>query len=423
MSKIAWYRRRWLKIVVVAVVATLVGVRLGVSIWGRSRLDAYVKQSEPAWAAERARMAALGNPLDPTAKASCVQAYSMAGVDLGASGRAIGMALMTSSQVPVPNDARAVVKAEGGAIADFLRASRCGSYVVNPGESWVPYTRFFPLFVAARVVVVDARMHAEAGDYAGAVERLVAVVKAGTDFGEGTLMAAVVGASMSIVALEDLGTLVSDGRLPAEERERLARALDLLGPRMLTFPHAVHRERIGLHAIAKAAHETGVAPPNARPSPDDPARFVAALMPVRAVFADALRKQDKFFLDIDDLIKNQHNQLIFVSDLQAAEPRAASRRLTGMDFTPYGLVQQGHALCVPQAWQKVLSAALAIERSGTVPSALPEPNDDPCRSGPFIYARIGEGRYLIESVGKDGVVSDDDPRIERAEPPPRAPSL
>jgi hypothetical protein len=423
MPKPAWYRRRGFLIALVAVLATLSGVRLGVGIWGRSRLAAYVQGSEAAWSEERARLEKLANPLDPTQKAPCASAYATAGVDLGAGTRPLGLALVASPRTQVPDEARAIVQAERGAIDVFLRASQCGAYAPAASQSWVAYSHLYPTFQAARLVIVDGRMRAQAGDLDGALDRWIAAVKAGTDLGEGTLLAGVVGVGMSAPALREIAALVEDGRLSAEQRDRLARALDALGPRMVTFPRAVHRERVALHPIARAVYETGAAPEGAQPTADDPVRFVAKIMPVRAVFADAMRRQDRYYADIEALAVSERDRLTFLTRLIDAEPRATSRRLTGMDFPPYGLAQQGHALCVPLAWQRVIRAALAVEASGAVPGALPSPIEDPCGAGSLVYARTAAGGYLIESVGKDSVVSDDDPRIDRAPAPPQAPSL
>ncbi len=119
MSNTPWYRRRWLKIALVAVVATLLGVRIGVTIWGRSHLAKFVQDTTPMWDEERARLETLRNPLDPSAKEPCATAYLAAGVDLGASARPVGMALLGSPRDKVPDEARAIVAAERGAIEGF----------------------------------------------------------------------------------------------------------------------------------------------------------------------------------------------------------------------------------------------------------------------------------------------------------------
>lgn len=50
MTKPAWYRSRRLTIALVAVIATLfAGVRIGVGIWSKSRVQAFAAESKPAW--------------------------------------------------------------------------------------------------------------------------------------------------------------------------------------------------------------------------------------------------------------------------------------------------------------------------------------------------------------------------------------
>ena len=55
----------------VAAVATLTGMRIGVTLWGRSHLAKFVTATAPLWDGERARLEALRNPLDPSAKEPC----------------------------------------------------------------------------------------------------------------------------------------------------------------------------------------------------------------------------------------------------------------------------------------------------------------------------------------------------------------
>ncbi len=423
MSKTAWYRRRWLKIALVAAVATLTGMRIGVTLWGRSHLAKFVTATAPLWDGERARLEALRNPLDPSAKEPCATAYFAAGVDLGASGRAIGMALLGSPRDKVPEDARAIVAAERGAIDGFLRAAKCGGYAPKPAEAWITYGRLYPFFAAGRLVIVDARMRAEAGDIDAALDRLLAATKAGTDLGEGTLMAGVHGAAVSTPALETLAMLVAEGRLSVEQQARVKRTLEALGPRMPTIVHGVIKERLRLHAIAVAVQTTGVAPPDATPGPDDPARFVAKVLPARAVLADALTKQERFMTTVQEFAATERDPLLFLTLLANAEPRAASRRLAGFDFPPYGLTQKGHHLCLPRAWQRMMLEALAIEKAGVVPSALPAPIDDPCGAGQLLYIPGTGGRYTLESVGNDGAVSMDDLRLDRVPSPAPTPGL
>lgn len=408
-------------IALVAVVATLVGVRVGVGIWSKSRVKAYAAHSLPAWEAERARLEALDNPLDPTVKDACAQAYSAVGVDLGAQSRAVGLALRAAPDEKIADDARAVVASEKGAVDAFLKAARCGKYTPRPTEAWVAYERLHPFFVAGRLVVLDARVRAEDGDTDGALDRLLAAVKAGTDLEQGTLMAGVHGAAVSAPALESLAWLVGTGRLSAEQRDRVERLLAALQPRMPAMEDGVHKQRLVLHQIAAESLRTGVAPPDARPGSDNPGRFVAAALPALGLLASSLWIQDAFLQEVEDFAKKERDPLLFVSSMANAEPRSKSRVLTGFDFPPFGMMQKGHNLCIPRAWTKILLSALAIEKAGSVPATLPLA-DDPCGAGAIIYYSSGPGRYVLESVGKDGAVSDDDLRLERV-PAPAQPAL
>lgn len=412
MSKPPWYRRKWLAVAAVATVATLVGVRIGVSIWGRSHLAKFAQESQTLWDSERARLEGMQNPLDPAAKEPCAAAYKSAGVDLGAPMRTLGIALLAGPGAPMNEDVRSLVKQEKGAIDGFLRASKCGVYTPKPTEAWTVYERLYPFFNAGRLVVADARIRILEGDVEGALDRLLAVVKAGTDLGTGSLQANVHGAAVSAPALETIAYLLTEGRLSREQLDRVAQHLTLFAPRMPTVVDGVIKERLRLHALAVTVAETGVAPPEARPASDDPGRFAAALMPVRAIMADALTKQERFMTDVQEIATKHRDPLEFVIRVANAEPRAATRRMTGMDFPPYGLMQKGHNLCVPRAWTQMILGAIAIERAGAVPQTQP-PQDDPCGAGPLIYYVTQDGTYTFESVGKDGAIGTDDLRLSR----------
>lgn len=405
-------------IALVAVIATLAGVRIGVGIWSKSRVQAFAAESKAAWDAERARLESLDNPFDPSGKDPCAAAYLSAGVDLGASGRPIGLALRGSPKDKVPADVRAIIASEKGAIDAFLKASRCGKYTPKANEAWVTYGRLFPFFMAGRLVIMDGRVRAEDGDIDAALDRLLAAVKAGTDLEQGTLMAGVHGAAVSSPALETIASLLSEGRLSPAQRDRVERALLALGPRMPRMEDGVQKQRLVLHQIATLALATGEAPPGARPSPDEPGRFVAAALPALALLADSLWKQDRFFARIQEFARDDRDPILFVSLTANAEPRSKTRLLTGFDFPPYGLMQKGHNLCIPRAWTKILLSALAIEKAGTVPATLPL-SDDPCGAGAIIYYATPSGGYVLESVGKDGAVSDDDLLLDRA---PKSPT-
>ncbi|MFO0593634.1 MAG: hypothetical protein U0441_39195 [Polyangiaceae bacterium] len=421
MTKPAWYRSRRLKIALVAVIATLVGVGIGVDIWSKSRVRAFAKASAPAWDAERARLESLDNPTDPTVKDPCAPAYLAVGVDLGASGRAIGLALRRSLKEKVPDDARAIVAGEKGAIDAFLKASRCGKYTPKPDEAWVTYGRLYPFFIAGRLVIVDARVRAEEGDLDASLDRLLAAIKAGTDLEQGTLMASVHGVAVSAPALETLAALIAEGRLSEAQRDRVERLLLALAPRMPSMEDGILRQRLILHQIATEALATGKAPANARPSADNPGRFVAAVLPPLAILADALWKQDRFLARVQDFARDDRDPLLFVTRMANAEPRAKSRVLTGFDFPPYGLMQKGHNLCIPRAWTKMILTALTVEKAPSVPASLP-PMDDPCGAGSLLYFTGATGGYVLASTGKDGTISDDDLRLERA-PKPAPPAL
>lgn len=407
MSKPPWYRRKWLAVAAVATVATLTGVRIGVTIWGRSHLAKFVQESQPIWDSERARLEGMKNPLDPSVKDACAPAYKAAGVDLGAATRPVGMALLGDPAAPIPDDARTIVKQEKGAVDGFLRAARCGVYTPRANEAWTTYERLFPFFNSGRLVIVDARIRADAGDVDAALERLLAVVKAGTDLGTGSLMAGVHGAAVSSPALKTIASLLSQGRLSPEQMDRVAKHLELFAPRMPSVIDGVIKERLRLHAIAVHVATTGKAPPEATPAADDPGRLAAAVMPVHAVLADALSRQERFLAEVQTFATEYRDPLEFVIHVANAEPRTVTRRLTAMDFPPYGLMQKGHNLCVPRAWARMLLAAITIERAGAAPKTLP-PMEDPCGAGPIIYFTTPDGAYTFESVGKDGAISEDD---------------
>lgn len=112
------------------------------------------------------------------------------------------------------------------------------------------------------------------------------------------------------------------GVLPPAQRDRVERALLALGPRMPRMEDGVQKQRLVLHQIATLALATGEAPPGARPSPDEPGRFVAAALPALALLADSLWKQDRFFARIQEFARDDRDPILFVSLTANAEPRS-----------------------------------------------------------------------------------------------------
>lgn len=407
----ARWKRRW-PTIVLSVLAVLVIARVALGLRGRSRLDELVRETEPEWSAARARLEALRHPWEPDATEPCAEAYLAAAVDLEADGRVVGDAVGAPPRAKVSARARAVVDARRPAIEAFLRASGCGSYAPKADEAWAPFDRYFPVFGAARLVVLDARLRAEAGDAKGAVDRLLAVAKAGADFGEGTLIGTLVGGSMISAALETLGSLVADGRIDAGDRERAERALAALSPRMPTIAGGIAKERLHLRwAALKVQGGADVLQMRSLDGHETPA-WSAWVMPVGAVFADGAREQRAFLKEVEALVARERDDGALRASIEGVEPKSAASRWLGLGLSASGLASQARSMCVPAAWEKLAVAALAIAKSGAVPDALPAPIPDPCGTEDIAYARTAGGGYVISSVGKDGARGHDDLRIE-----------
>ena len=413
-------RRRW-SVVILSILGVLVASRAAAGLWGRSRMDALMRESEPEWKEARARLEALRHPWDPAATEPCAAAYAGAAVRLEDDSRAVNDAVNAPPRVKPSAEARAVVEARRPAIDAFLRASACGSYAPKPDEAWAPFDAPFPLLGTARLVVLDARLRAEAGDVKGAVDRLIAVTKAGTDVGEGTLVGTLIGGAMISVALETLSSLVADGRIEAVDRERIERALAALAPRMPTIAGGIAKERLHLRWAAQkivgGADATQMRAPDAGEAPEGSPGWVSWVIPASAVFADGALEQRAFLKEAEAIVLRERDGDVVSAALEAAEPKSATARWTGLGMPAHGLASQVRNMCAPAAWERLTSAVLAIAKSGAVPDALAAPIADPCAAGDLVYARTVDGRYVLSSAGKDGRPSNDDLRVEPAVAP------
>lgn len=413
-------RRRRLIVVLSCAVAALVIGRLALGLWGGSRLDALVRETAPEWDAERARLAALKHPWDPAATAPCGPAYLDAAVDLREASLAVSEAVGEPPRVKVRPEARAVVEAQRPVIDAFLRASGCGSYAPRPGEAWAPFDRSFRVFTAARLVVLDARLRVEAGDPAGALDRLLAVAKAGTDLGEGAFIDVLIGGAMVSAALETLAPLVADGRLAAADRDRAERALAALAPRMPAMAAGLARERLFLRWAALEVRG-GKDAAQMRSLEGEGAPSWSAL-PESALFAESASAQLAFLREAEAIVARERDPDALRAALEAAEPKGTLDRWVGLGVPAAGLASQARNMCVPSAWEKLAGAALAIAK-GTKPEDLAAaPIPDPCGTGDIEIAATIDGRTSLSSVGKDGKRGGDDLRIETAAPAARTES-
>jgi mono/diheme cytochrome c family protein len=417
------WRRRWFKIVL-SVLGVLVVARAGVEVWGRSRMGALVRETGPQWNEARARLEALRHPWDPAASEPCAKAYAAAGVDLGDDSRIVGDAIKAPPRAKVSAGARSVVGARKAVIDAFLSASRCGSYAPKADEAWAPFERPFPIFSAARLVVLDARIRAEEGDLEGALDRLIAVAKAGTDVGEGTLVGTLIGGAMIAASLETLAPLVADGRIRGAERERVERALAALSPRMPTIQGGLAKERLFLRWAAQRMdggadmtemHALGG-------HEEEPPGWLSWLVPVRAIFADGAREHVAFLDHAEVLVVSERDHDALVAALERIEPKGVTARWSGAGLPANGVASQARNMCVPAAWRELTGAAITIAKAGAVPDALPEKIPDPCGTGDLAYARTTDGRYTLSSVGKDGEPGGDDLRVEPSVASPPSPA-
>lgn len=412
--------RKWLRILL-AVLGVLVLARVAIGLWGRHRLQTFLRETEPAWLAERARLEGLRHPWEAAADQPCATAYDAASeVDLAAAGVAINAAVTAPPRARLSDDARAVVNANQPTIEAFLRGSRCGAYAAKAGEAWAPFERYLPLYRVARLVVLDARLRAEAGEIPAALDRLLAVAKSGTDMAEGTLVGQMVGASMFTSSMETLAPLIEDGRLSKEDRERTGRALAALAPRLPTLPRALTKERLHLHwAASEMLGDRAVLSMRALDGHEEESVSLQEwLLPVRAVYASAMPRHDAYFREASALAESQRDLEKLRAEVERLEPKDAAAKWTGLGFPTNSLMTQGRSLCVALAWHRLASSALALAQAGAGPDAIPAPAEDPCGPGTLAHSRSPGGRSSLASVGKDGVTSDDDPKVLLAPPPP-----
>lgn len=404
-------RRRW-PIIALSVLGVLVVVRGGLELWGRSRLDALVREIEPEWSEAEGRLKALGHPWDPSAKEACEVAYSEAGVDLGEDSLAVSAAISAPPRARVSERARTIVEAHRPTIDAFLRATGCGAYAPHSGEAWAPFERPFPIFVASRLVVLDARLRAEKGDVQGAVERLLAVTKAGADFGEGSLVAVLVGGGMISAAQETLATLIADGKLAEPERERVSRALAALAPRMPTIVSALARERLSIRraALLVQGGDDALQMRDLTEAEGASATSASWVMPLRAAFAASAWESYAYLKRAGDLVAKEHDSGTLRSELVKIEPKDGL--FGGLTLPATGLVSQSRNLCLPAAWTAMTRASLAIAKAGSPKAGLSEPIADPCGTSDLSYAATTDDRGVLWSAGKDGASGGDDLRLE-----------
>lgn len=405
-------RRRWI-VVLLSLLGALVIARVGLGLRGRSRIEGLMRESEPEWNEARARLSALRHPWDPAATEPCAEGYSGVTAELGADGPVVSQAVAASPRAKLRPEARAVVDAHRAAIDAFLRASGCGSYAPKPDEAWAPFDRPFRIFAPARLVVLDARLRAEAGDVKGAVDRLLAVTKAGTDVGEGTLVGTLIGGAMISAALETLASLVADGRLSPADRDRTERALAALSPRWPTFERGLAKERLFLRRAAQQVQRDASATAMHLVSDaEEPPGWISWVLPVRAVFAESALEHRAFLKQAAELALRERDGDALREAMEHIEPKSATASWFGMGLPVHGLALQSRNLCVSAAWVQLTGAALAIAKAGATPEALPAAIPDPCGTGDLAFARTTDGRYVLSSVGKDGAWGGDDLRIE-----------
>lgn len=401
-------------VVLASVVAVLVICRVALGLRGGSRLDDLAREMEPEWSAARARLAELRHPWDPPATAPCGEAYLDAVVDLREDGRVVNEAAAASPRMKVRPEARAIVEAQRPVIDVFLRATGCGAYAVKADEAWASYDHVLRILGTSRLTVLDARMRAEAGDAKGAVDRLIAVAKAGTDLAQGSFVDLAVGGAMVSSALETLASLIGRGALSEEDRGRVEKALAALGPRMPSLARGIEKERLHLRwAVLKL--RSGADGADLRSLGGDSASsLIARLLPLEAFFADGASRELAFLREAEARAGRERDGEKLRMELEALAPDASRSSWFAIGMPAGILATQSRDLCVPAAWKELVSAALA--KDVAVEGILRAPVPDPCGAVDLRSAATIDGRVVLSSVGKDGKASRDDPEVEIGAP-------
>jgi hypothetical protein len=385
---------------------------------GRATLQALRDEGLREVAAERARQNAAVRPRleDPLVVGNAVDLY-----------RPIIEAQQKTAMVPgntLYSEVAQVLKAPGEAlpasVSQAIDAARPGLTILETASRteravWpteyekgvaAPIPPLLGSRVFAQLAVADGNLMAGQGDARGAARRYLQVLRFGSDYGDASLIQALVGAAIERMAIDALAGLVRSPR-GATALDLIESGLARLEPGLIDFPSAIRSERLSFAVIGpiddgqKFSMELGATDYSAMPK-------FAWLIPWNANTAAGVTAMNATLRDVEALaVKNDRAAWIafeddFMTKYYFATPNALFRRQVP------SLIRPRVSILEPRVLLQAVRAAIALERQKSAQGRYPEdpgalPNDPFAKSDQSLRYRTtdaGAG-YVLYSVGVD----------------------
>jgi hypothetical protein len=414
-------RRVPLKVISVSLLVAIIGA-LGAFFvaerQGRATLQVLRDEGLREVAAERARQNAAVRPRleDPLVEGNAVDLYrpiidaqhkaalaptSSLNVDLGKAVKAPGE--------PLPPSVALAIDAARPSLAILETASRT-ERAVWPTEYEKAFAAPLPPLFGSRVfgqlAIADGNVAAGQGDVRNAARRYLQVLRFGSDYGDASLIQAIVGAAIERMAIEALGGLVRSPR-GAGTLDLIESGLSRLEPALIDFPSAIRSERLFFAVIGpiedgqRFAMELGAAEGGSMP------RF-AWLVPWNANTAAGVTAMNATLRDVEALaVRNDRAAwLAFQDDFLTKYYFATPNALYRMHVP--SLIRPRVSILEPRVLLQAVRVAIALERRKAKDGRYPE---DPgaLPSDPFAkvdqslrYRTTDDGAgYVLYSVGAD----------------------
>ena len=285
--------------VLIALLALLPLARVAADAWGGARLRALARSLQPEMEAERRRRAADRRPIlrGPALEEDAAPRYRslMARLaqdppDRGVLSRAVAAG---PGAAPSP-EALAQLEGRRGLVAGAREAVRC-AFCVWELKAYAPneaVPSLLPARSLADLLVLEGHERAHAGDGRGATERYLDAVRLGCDFGSGSLLSNLVGASAAGSGVEAMGRLlVSESRLPLSQ---VAAELSVLESRLPTLATALREQRfqvVGALELARRPEDLFAAP-----------ALLPAIVPYRLLAAHAAAAADRRWREWEETV-------------------------------------------------------------------------------------------------------------------------
>ncbi len=402
-------KRGWTRVAVVigALVVAIPALRAVAYVRAGRTLDAYVASHGDAVAAERARRATTRLPArhGPPTAVHCSDAQAFIGhenfddapPDIAASMDAWPATHATAL-------ARSWIQPRTTKL-DELRATLGCLHTLAESDTREPMRVIHRLTRATHAVIVDGMVHAEDGDAAGAIERVLDAIRL-AEQGDATIAS-----SLIDVASLALARVVASTR-SGDELEEITRALDALEPFVpASTASADEMKRL----LVDAARDTDPEPFGTLDAPVYETvqgtqrarmRLAVLLLPKRAIVASAVTDIDaQLDRAIDALRSGSSARAREVEQTLDAENASTTNPIVWLTAAPM-TIYFGRSIVRAACAMAVARATVAIERTRDASGhyAAPTMPEDPCAHGTPLRFELTSGGagYRVWSVGGNG---------------------